>query len=92
MECMEPIIKVTADFDYNQGHLPTSTENRYFHSVKQAKRWCEKQIGENIEWDNGGDLNPYIWWSPEIERKNGIATFYLEPVIIEVVNEDDGEI
>lgn len=81
---MEPIIKVTAD-DGRQ-----DPETHYFHSVEQAKRWCEHDAQQVIKWYRA-PFNPYVHYSGEIQVGDDMLMYHLEPITITVI-EDDGEI
>lgn len=86
---MESIIRVTRCNLYPNGH--DSERHRYFHGIEAAKRWCERDVGQDIDWQNFGDVNPQCWFSPEF-GDDYILTYDLEPITIEVMDEDDGEV
>ncbi len=86
----EPIIKVTFELKSQGGY--TDTENHFFHSVEQAKRWCEKSLSQKIEWESAGDINSFLFWSLDITVDTDIIDIYMEPIEITIMDEEDGEV
>lgn len=87
---MEPIIKVNKTETESNGY--EHTEAHYFHSLEQAKRWCERDAKKPFEWERAKHINPYCFWSPEIVGDVSYFTYDLEPIEITAMDEDDGEV
>ena len=86
---MEPIIKVISTVKDSFDPRFEEETQHYFQDVTSAKRWCEFDIQQPIDWQMV-HVNGHHWRSGEIFLKdNGLVLSYnLEPVKITVVDDD----
>lgn len=79
MECMEPIIEVYCDNDKSEKIF-----RKYFSNIQSAKKYSEHHRGGPIKWIIFG---PHTCTSTNLEYM-----YYIKPITITVMDDNDGEI